>query len=133
MRINYPVRSRFLEPCEEAIRRHKESLLAGVPMSFVLHPCRGYNGKVRVEIESGASSDFWTDWEYSDPTRFPVRIRAAAQALYTQGCFGAFEILHHTWGPGDKKGAINGAPMTEARVTKSPVIGKPSRGVREWR
>ena len=71
MRINYPVRSRFLEPCEEAIRRHKESLLAGILMSFVLHPCRGYNGKVRVEIESGASSDFWTDWEYSDPSRFP--------------------------------------------------------------
>ena len=29
--------------------------------------------------------------------------------------------------------APNGVPMTEARVTKSPLIGKPSRGVREWR
>ena len=96
MRINYPVRFWFLEPCEEAIRRHKESLLAGVPMSFVLHPCRGFNGEVRVEIESGASSDFWTDREYPDLSWFPVRIRAAAQALYTQGCFGAFEISHYT-------------------------------------
>ena len=112
MRINYPVRSRFLEPCEEAIRRHKESLLAGVPMSFVLSR-QGYNGKVRVEIESGASSDFWTDWEYSDPSRFPVRIRAAAQALYTQGCFGAFEISHYT---GDL--AIRKVP--EAKLKSDP-------------
>ena len=28
--------------------------------------------------------------------------------------------------------ALSGVPMTEARVTKSPVIGKPSRVVREW-
>ena len=113
MRINYPVRSSFLESCEEAIRRHKESLLAGISMSFVLHPCRGFNGKVRVEIESGASSDFWTNWEYSDPSWFPVRIRAAAQALYTQGCFGAFEISHHT---GDL--AIRKVP--EAKLKSDP-------------
>ncbi|MGC9394150.1 MAG: hypothetical protein ACP5J4_04790, partial [Anaerolineae bacterium] len=57
---------------------------------------QGYNGKIRVLIEKEFSSNFWADWEYPDPTRFPVRIRAAALALFQQGCFGEYIISHET-------------------------------------
>ena len=95
MRINYPTRSSFLEGCEEVICLERQSLLQGKTIC-VEFSSQGYNGTIRVSIEKESPSDFWADWEYSDTTRFPVRIRAAALALFQQGCFGEYIISHNT-------------------------------------
>ncbi|RLI69998.1 hypothetical protein DRO97_11300 [Archaeoglobales archaeon] len=95
MRIYYPKRSNFLKDCERIIRQNKDELLSGIPVTIRLSP-QGYNGKIRVSIEEANFTTFWADWEYSDPTRFPARIRAAAYALFRQGCFGEFIISHKT-------------------------------------
>jgi len=94
MRIAYPVRSKFLKPCEDAIRKNKKSLLAGSPILIRLSP-QGYNGKFHVDIDKNSNS-FEVDWKNPDPTRFPVRVRAAAYALYKMGFYGSFIISHET-------------------------------------
>ena len=95
MKIYYPKRSKFLTPCVNAISQNKKSLLAGTPMSVKFSP-QGYNGEVQVKIEKTNSTSFWTNWEGSDPTRFPVRIKAAAYALFKMGLYGDFIITHET-------------------------------------
>ena len=94
MRIAYPVRSKFLKPCEDAIRKNKKSLLAGSPILIRLSP-QGYNGKFHVNIDKNSNS-FEVDWKNPDPTRFPVRVRAAAYALCKMGFYGSFIISHET-------------------------------------
>ena len=95
MRIYYPTRSRFLNGCENAIRQNKKTLLTGTPISVMFSP-QGYNGKIRVKIEKTNPTTFWADWESSDPTRFPVRIKAVAYALFRMGVYGDFVISHKT-------------------------------------
>ena len=95
MRIYYPTRSRFLNGCEDAIRQNKKVLLTGTSISVMFSP-QGYNGKIRVRIEKTNPTTFWADWESSDPTRFPVRIKAATYALFRMGVYGEFIISHET-------------------------------------
>ncbi len=95
MEIRYPTYSRFLRGCEEAIRRGKMSLLKGDPIKVEFSP-QGYNARIRVRIDQTKSETFWADWESADPTRFPVRIKAAAYALFRLGCYGTFLIKHKT-------------------------------------
>ena len=95
MRIYYPTRSNFLKNCEESIRQNKESLLSGIPLTILFSP-KGYNGKIKVSIEKKYPKSSMTDWDGSDDTRFPVRIKAAAYALFKEGCFGNFKITHET-------------------------------------
>jgi hypothetical protein len=86
-------RSQFLGPCEAAIRRHRAELDAGGIVSVNLPP-GGYDGRVIVTIRPNDCSDFGTDWEHPDPTRFPARIKAAATALRNCGCEGRYEVSH---------------------------------------
>ncbi len=95
MKLPYPSRSRFLKPSEDAVRKKEDAILRGVPISIKLSPL-GYNGKIRVNIEEINSTTFLADWESSDPTRFPVRIKAAAYALLRMGVYGEFVISHET-------------------------------------
>lgn len=95
MKIYYPKRSKFLKPCEEAIRQNKKSLFAGTPI-FVEFSPQGYDGEIQVNIEKTNSTSFWTNWEGTNPTRFPVRIKAAAYALFKMGIYGDFIITHET-------------------------------------
>lgn len=95
MRIDYPKRSKFLKGCKDTIRQNKESLLGGTPIS-VNFSSQGYNGNIHVKIEKTNPTTFWVDWENSDPTRFPVRIKAAASALFRMGIYGDFIISHET-------------------------------------
>jgi hypothetical protein len=91
--IAYSTRSQFLDACESAIRQHRAELDTGGTVSVGLGE-GGYNGRVIVTIRLGDRAAFGTDWERSDPTRFPARIKAAATALLNCGCKGRFEVSH---------------------------------------
>jgi hypothetical protein len=91
--IPFVTRSRFLEDCEKAIRDDRDRLEDGEPLGVAFDE-GGYAGRVAVIIRDGDSGYFGSDWEGSDPTRFPARIRAAATALFNCGCRGSYEILH---------------------------------------
>jgi len=95
MKIYYPNRSKFLKPCEEAIRQNKKSLFAGTPISVEFSP-QGYDGEIQVKIEKTNQASFLANWDGNDPTRFPVRIKAAAYALFQMGIYGDFIITHKT-------------------------------------
>lgn len=95
MKIYYPTKSRFLNDCKNSIRLNRVSLLSGNPIIIKFSP-KGYDGRVKVSIEEINSKSFMTNWTGIDDTRFPVRIKAAAYALYKEGCFGDFIISHKT-------------------------------------
>jgi hypothetical protein len=91
--IAYSTRSQYLEVCEVAIREHRAELDAGQTIYVGLRE-GGYAGRVIVTIRPNDRASFGTDWESSDPTRFPVRIKAAVTALLNCGCHGRFEVSH---------------------------------------
>ena len=93
MDIAYSTRSQFLEACEAAIRAHRAALETGETVRVDLGE-GGYDGRVVVTIRLNDRTWFGTDWTSADPTRFPVRIKAAATALLNCGCEGAFEVSH---------------------------------------
>jgi len=85
--------SKFLQPCLDALRSGYETLEAG--------------GSVNIELESGGFSDsicilvdpdnlhtFSTDYESSDATWFPARIKALATAIRDSGLSGRFDVYH---------------------------------------
>jgi hypothetical protein len=93
MKLNYPGRSKFLGPCENAIRKNIEGLLSGKVLTVHLSE-QGYDRDTHITVSKSDSKFFQTDWKGSDPTRFSARIRAAALALYNQGCYGTFRVTH---------------------------------------
>lgn len=93
MDIAYATRSQFLDPCEAAIRGHRTELDAGGVVHVDLQE-GGYDGRVIVTIHPNDRTAFGTDWESTDPTRFPARIKAAATALLNCRCEGRFEVSH---------------------------------------
>ncbi len=93
MRIKYPHRSDFLKPCEDAIRTIRDALLAGAPI--VVHLSRkGYPAKINVTIRKTDWVTFEAQWQSTDPSRFPQRVKAAAWALHRRMCSGDFLIKH---------------------------------------
>ena len=94
MQIRYASRSKFIDACEAVIREHQSHLAAKTPVRVKLEEPGGYDGRVIVNIDSKDRDLFGTDWEGTDPTRFPARIKAAATALLNCRCDGRFEILH---------------------------------------
>ena len=93
MNIAYAVRSKFTAPCQESITDQQEALNTRQLIAVALEP-GGYAAKVIVTVHASSSTEFETDWSAGDPTRFPVRIKAAATALRNSGNFGRFEISH---------------------------------------
>ena len=93
MEITFVDRSRFLAPCEQAIRRDRTLLDEGGTIRIAFED-GGYTGRITVTIRVGDSASFGTDWASTDVTRFPARIRAAATALLNCGCDGEFAIAH---------------------------------------
>lgn len=93
MRIPYVTRSSFLESCRDAIRKNLPRQV-GQQVKVTFDKKGGYRDTVRLSVESDMPNDFGSDWEGTDPTRFPVRIRAAATALRDEHCVGDFEITH---------------------------------------
>jgi len=117
--------SNFLEEIEDALLENRDTLLLGTPLTIRFSP-KGYNGRIRVNIDRANSATFWADWESPDPTRFPARIKAAASALFRQGCFGEYLISHET---GiltiQSLGSINVSKTDEPRNTKVGQTEKP--------
>ena len=93
MKIAYATRSQFLPEFESAIQEHSAGLRIGGVVRVEL-PEGGYDGRVIVTIGRTDRMFFGTDWERTDPTRFPARIKAAATALRNCRCEGRFEISH---------------------------------------
>src|SRR5262245_10031608 len=93
MDIAYSTRSQFLDACEAAIRECRANLQSDGTVQVDLGE-GGYNGRVVITIRQNDRAGFGTDWAHSDPTRFPVRIKAAATALLNCGCEGTFEVSH---------------------------------------
>ncbi len=92
MDIAYVTRSAFLATCEAAIGSNRMRFDAGDAVEIRLDD-GGYAGSVVVEIRDDATT-FGTDWESTDVTRFPARIKAAATALFNCGCRGRFSVEH---------------------------------------
>jgi hypothetical protein len=91
---NTKTRSQFLPALESAIQEHRAELLAGGVVRVDLLEGGGYDGRVIVTIRRTDRMFFGTDWERTDSTRFPARIKAAATALRNCDCQGRYEISH---------------------------------------
>jgi DNA-(apurinic or apyrimidinic site) lyase len=118
MKIDYPTRSKFINKCEQLIQENKSLLMEGSVISTQFSP-KGYDGIVQVKIENDNSTGFDSNWEGTDQTRFPVRIRAAAYALFKQQCFGIFQITH-------KKGSLT------IQLTKNIIIEATKQNVNKY-
>lgn len=53
----------------------------------------GYNGSLIIEISE--EDYFYANSSFSDKSRFPARIKAAASALKSLSFFGKFNITHY--------------------------------------
>jgi hypothetical protein len=95
MRIKYNVRSEFAKGIGQTIHQNQDGLLEGSPITLILSS-RGYKGDIHIAISANDRDTFFADWEQSDPSRFPARIKAAASALRELGIFGQFKISHDT-------------------------------------
>ena len=93
MNIPYMLRSKFIAPCEEIITAQQERLDAGQEIVVPLK-AGGYSADVVITLHSADAFKFEAEWASSDPTRFPVRVRAAATALKNCGSTGCFSISH---------------------------------------
>lgn len=94
MDVSFVTRSKFLLPCKAAVRSMRARLENGESVSVDLQP-GGYGGRANITIRPNDPISFGTDYERSDVTWFPVRIRAAATALRDCGCTGRFNISHN--------------------------------------
>lgn len=55
MKIKYPLRSKFLRDCEEAIAKNRDALLQRIP-TFITFYNGGYNGEIRTLPLTNSSS-----------------------------------------------------------------------------
>lgn len=95
MKIPYIVKtSKFLDPCKSAVIECEAELKAGLPVTIKFISKSKYNGEYIVSISHSEKYSFETNYESSDPSRFPQRIKAAATALLKCGYEGAYRISH---------------------------------------
>jgi hypothetical protein len=93
VRIEFTARSSFLPAINEAFDAAGEC--PGAENTVIVQLSRqGYPGTIQVDITEDASDSFDSDWDGTDLTRFPARIRAAATVLRNRRCFGRFVIRH---------------------------------------
>ncbi len=93
MEIPFSRRSEFFEPIHGAIKAAGGCSCLNQALTVSLSR-QGYPGKIRVFIREEEAGVFDAEWEGSDPTRFPARIRAAATVLRDLRCHGRFLISH---------------------------------------
>ena len=87
-------RSRFIPQIVDAIKIQRQALESGRQISVEFDEEKpGYPGDFQIEINRDKEV-FIVDFDNTDPTRFPARIKAAARALYEEGFEGKFQISH---------------------------------------
>lgn len=91
MELPYPRTSKFYVPIEEALKGVEDDLSS--PLHINLGP-RGYNRGAHIQIRESDQHSFSAEWESRHPTRFSVRLRAAAAILYRLGFRGRFWVEH---------------------------------------
>jgi hypothetical protein len=93
--VDIPVssRSKFFDPISRALDESGGCPALGSPVRVSLSQ-EGYEGEIIVIITPDHEDTFASDWEGSDVSRFPARIRAAATVLRMRQCFGKFIIQH---------------------------------------
>lgn len=82
----------FRKICRNVISSNRDKVKAGDQIEIDLHKEGGYPGDMSVKIEEG--DEFWSDYEGSDVTRFPARIKGCATALKDLEMFGKYRIKH---------------------------------------
>jgi HNH endonuclease len=84
--------SEFYAPVKEVIARGMP-LEPGKVIECNVQKSGGYKSTVEVDIKPG--EEFISSREYTDPTRFSARIKAAATALRDSGNLGHYLISHY--------------------------------------
>lgn len=86
-------RSSFLTPITNALRQQQQNLVKGQPVTVQLMDQKGYKGKYICEIDTSRGL-ITVNYDYSDASWFPARIKAACIALCLEGFHGTFEVSH---------------------------------------
>ncbi len=93
MKIPYLIRKSKFTPL--IIKSLKENDVYKEEVKLIFCESRlGYNGEIKVTITQGEDKEFTVDKKFSDPTRFPARIKSAATALKELNLYGEFMISH---------------------------------------
>jgi hypothetical protein len=93
MRLKYSQRSTFATPIAAAVEAQRARLEAGKPVIVRLTP-EGYDGEVTIVVNVNDFDSFDSNWEGTDESRFPARIRAAVTVLRDLNHSGRFLIIH---------------------------------------
>src|SRR5690606_29828981 len=93
MNIKFTTRFDFLESSREVLEAQGRCLDQETPILVAVSE-EGYDGEILVEVLPEPDDAFLSNWEGSDLTRFPERIRAAATVLREAKCYGRFLIAH---------------------------------------
>lgn len=96
MKIRYlERRGDIYEQCQAQVREATEALVNGEEITIIIIRQRpGFPGEVIVVIIKKDNEHFDTDWQGSDGSWFPARIRNAATVLRDEKLYGRFKISH---------------------------------------
>lgn len=112
--------SEFKNLIFESLSQQEKLIESGNPITVKLEQSGGYSGNLSIGIFE-SEPNFKADWESSDITRFPARIKAAATALRDLGKHGSFEI----------SSTVNG----EIRIKKlsiNEILGRIALNQKHW-
>jgi len=113
--LKRPNQSAFYDLCQSILQEVGNELQLKKPLKVTFEADKGgFPDDERVEIGGPDEKTFQTDWDGSDPTRFPARIRAAATALRDEGWRGTYRIRHEAGSlqiaPAETRDNGNGSP-----------------------
>ncbi len=94
MQISFASCSKFLPDFAAALSDQSVQLDSGETIRLELES-GGYAAATTITIHPHDRETFETEWESSDPTRFPARIKALATALMQARCYGRFSVSHN--------------------------------------
>jgi len=94
MKIDFVTpRSSFLADCAAGIAAERGTLNAG-GVALIFLKKGGYSRSMNISLTPDDQAAFEATYQSKDPSRFPVRIRAAATAIRDAGLYGHFHITH---------------------------------------
>jgi len=95
MNIEYnKQKTNFRKTCRNEIKLKAQKLLSGDTVDIDLGKRDGYPGDIKVKIKESDETEFWSDYDSTDLTRFPARIKGCATALKDLDMYGKYRIQH---------------------------------------